>query len=82
MRAIPGSPAPFVQEYDIASLDPETASFTIIERTLQSGNREELHWLFSIYSRAQISDWAPRFGEDCLHQPYRAFWQTVLDINP
>jgi Family of unknown function (DUF6922) len=46
MQPIPPSIAPFFQGYDIARLNPEKDSFTIIERTLQFGNREEIRWLF------------------------------------
>jgi hypothetical protein len=54
MQSIPPSLAPFFQEYDIARLNPESDSFTIIERTLQFGNREEIRWLFRTYSREQV----------------------------
>lgn len=79
MQSIPPSLAPFFQEYDIANLKPETDSFTIIERTLQFGNRAELRWLFRTYSYKQITDWVLRFGSDCLPQPHLTFWQIVLE---
>ena len=47
MNTPPGSLAPFFQEYDLAHLDLERSAATIIERTLQYGNREEIRWLFS-----------------------------------
>jgi len=81
MQPVPSSLAPFFQEYDIALLNPEKDSFTIIERTLQFGNRSELRWLFTTYSRKQITDWVRRFGKDRLPQPHRTFWQIVLEIS-
>jgi hypothetical protein len=81
MQALPSSLAPFFQEYDIAHLNPEECSFTIIDRTLQFGNRSELRWLFRTYSRKQIRDWVRRFGKDRLPQPHLAFWQIVLDLD-
>jgi hypothetical protein len=81
MQSIPPSLAPFFQEYDIARLNPEKDSFTIIERTLQFGNRSELQWLFRAYSREQINDWVKRFGKDCLPQPHLTFWQTILETT-
>ena len=81
MQPIPRSLAPFLQEYDIATLNPEAASFTIIERTLQFGNREELRWLFSVYSQTQIGDWVRRFGEYRLPEPHRTFWKIILETN-
>ena len=81
MQSIPPSLAPFFQEYDIAYLNPEKDSFTIIERTLQYGNRLELRWLFRAYSREQIADWVEKFGNDCLPQPHLTFWQIILEIT-
>ena len=81
MPSIPQSLAPFFQEYDIACLNPQKDFFTIIERTLQFGNREELRWLFTIYSRQQISEWVKSFGKDRLQQPHLTFWQIMLEID-
>lgn len=81
MRPIPLTLAPFFQEYDIAKLNLQTDSHTIIERTLQFGNQTELRWLFMVYSQEQITAWVTRFGEDKLPQPHRTFWQIVLEIN-
>lgn len=81
MQSIPPSLAPFFQEYDIASLKPERDAFTIIERTLQFGNRQEIRWLFSTYPRTQIVAWIKRFGKDRLPEPHCTFWRIVLDIH-
>lgn len=81
MQPIPPSLAPFFQEYDIASLDPATDSFTIIERTLQFGTRSELHWLFTAYSQKQVADWVKQFGKDRLPEPHCTFWQLILKTN-
>lgn len=81
MQPIPPSLAPFFQEYDIARMNPEKDSFTIIERTLQFGNRSELRWLFRTYSRKQIVEWLRRYGKDCLPQPHLTFWQIILEIT-
>ena len=81
MQTIPPSLAPFFQEYDLAQLNPERDSFTIIERTLQFGNRAELRWLFSIYSRKQIVAWVERHGKDCLPEPHLTFWQVILETT-
>jgi hypothetical protein len=80
MQTIPPSLSPFFQEYDLARLNLEKASFTIIERTLQFGNRSELRWLFSIYTRKQIADWVRQYGKDRLPQPHRTFWQIILEV--
>jgi len=41
MSEIPASLAPFFQEYDLEKLTLERSAGTIIERTLQYGNRIE-----------------------------------------
>jgi hypothetical protein len=81
MQSIPLTLAPFFQEYDIAKLNLQTDSHTIIERILQFGNRAELHWLFNTYQQEQITEWVIRFGKDKLPQPHRTFWQIILEIK-
>jgi len=79
IQPIPPSLAPFFQEYDITRLNPDTGFFTIIERTLQFGNREGIRWLFKMYSDKQVTDWVKKFGKDCLPQPHLRFWQFILE---
>jgi hypothetical protein len=79
---IPQSLAPFLQEYSLAKLDPKTAAPLLMERTLQYGNRAEIHWLFAQYSREEIANWVKRFGKDRLPHPHIDFWQVVLEITP
>ncbi|MDP1714896.1 MAG: nucleotidyl transferase AbiEii/AbiGii toxin family protein [Anaerolineales bacterium] len=81
MLPIPHTLAPFFQEYEFSKLSPQKDSHTIIERTLQFGNRSEIHWLFTVYSREQITAWIRQFGKDKLPQPHRAFWQIILEIS-
>ena len=81
MQSIPLSLAPFFQEYDIAKLNPQKDSHTIIERALQFGNRVEIKWLFSVYSVDKIKEWIKQWGKDKLPEPHRTFWQVVLEIN-
>ena len=81
MPPIPLTLAPFFQEYDLATLNPQTDAHTIVERVLQFGNRTELRWLFSVYSREEVAAWVKQFGEEKLPQPHRNFWQVILDVN-
>ncbi|MDP2778585.1 MAG: hypothetical protein Q8O48_13175, partial [Anaerolineales bacterium] len=71
MLPIPHTLAPFFQEYEFSKLSPQKDSHTIIERTLQFGNRSEIRWLFTVYSREQITAWIRQFGKDKLPQPHR-----------
>ena len=77
---IPRSLAPFLQEYILEQLDPETAAPLLIERILQYGNRLELRWLFAQYPRQQIVEWVKRNGRDRLPHPHIDFWLLVLEV--
>jgi len=78
----PASLTPFFQEYDLEQLTLERSATTIIERTLQYGNREEIRWLFSQYPRQRIRDWVKKWGKQVLPEPHLTFWRLVLDIPP
>lgn len=77
---LPESLKPFFQEYDFTELDSEQAAATIIERTLQYGNREEIRWLFRRYTRAEIVSWISRSGPERLPEPHLSFWRLILNI--
>ncbi|MBC7878558.1 MAG: hypothetical protein H7Y59_15410 [Anaerolineales bacterium] len=81
MQPIPLTLAPFFQEYDIAKLNLQTDSHTIIERVLQYGNRPEIRWLFEVYSGEKIKTWVKRWGKEILPEPHRTFWPIVLEVN-
>ena len=80
--SIPVTLTPFFQEYNLAALNPQKDSHTIIERILQFGNRSEIRWLFDTYSQDEIKTWVKRYGNTKLPQPHRTFWQVILDIQP
>ena len=80
--SIPLSLAPFFQEYDLAQLDLERSRFTIIERVLQFGDRQEIRWLFTVYPKQAIKDWVSRWGDEALPEPHCTFWKLVLDLPP
>ena len=81
LKTIPHSLAPFFQEYDLAQLDLDRSRFTIIERILQFGDRQEIRWLFTVYPKQAIIDWISRWGEEALPEPHRTFWKLVLEIE-
>ena len=80
-QSIPPTLAPFFQEYDFEKLDPQTAAPLIIERTLQFGNRAEIHWLFTQYTRAQIVSWFKKYAKERLPNPHNTFWRIILEIK-
>ena len=81
MQLIPITLAPFFQEYDFERLDVTTAAPLIIERTLQFGNRAEIRWLFTQYTRVQIIDWFRKYAKERLPNPHNTFWRIILEIK-
>jgi hypothetical protein len=81
MNDIPTSLAPFFQEYNLEQLSLERSAATIIERTLQFGNRAEIRWLFSRYPHQRIRDWVQLWGKLALPEPHLTFWTLVLEIT-
>jgi hypothetical protein len=80
-QGIPGSLALFFQEYCLDDLDPDQASWTIIERTLRWGNRAELHWLFRRYTEPMIAAWVRQWGENALPKEHLTFWRLLLGLE-
>ena len=80
-QPIPQALAPFFQEYNLANLDLRRSASTIIERTLQFGNREEIRWLFTVYGREEISAWVQTWGQYGLPEPHLCFWRLMLGVE-
>lgn len=78
--AIPASAAPFFQEYDFASLNPEEHAGLIMERILAYGNRSELRWLVQTYSWDGVRGWVAQSGSRRL--PWRRYhlWCIVFEL--
>ena len=78
---IPRSLTACFQEYDIESLDPTRHQHLIIERVLAYGNRRELHWLFALYGRVNITGWVRQWGARRL--PWRRYnlWCAFLGLE-
>jgi hypothetical protein len=79
-RGIPLSLRPAFQEYDIEKLDPEEHAFTIIERALTWGNREETRWLFDRYGPERLAAWVRSAGWRRLPRYRLALWATYFDL--
>lgn len=81
-KGIPRSLRPAFQEYDLEQIDPEEDAFTVIERALTYGNREELAWLFSYYRRERLASWVRQWGWRRLPRHRLAFWTAYFDLEP
>lgn len=78
---IPISLAPAFQEYDFRRLDADQHRELVIERTLGSGNRLEIQWLFRRYGRASISEWLRQRGATRLSHRRFNLWRVLLNIG-
>jgi len=78
---IPSSLARLFQEYAFESIDINLHADTIIERTLEMGTWEELHWLFHNYGVQRISDYLRRFGHRRLSKISFNYWCKLLRIK-
>ena len=77
---IPVTLRPFFQEYVLEDLDPERSAFTVIERTLAWGDRQELRWLFAHYGPARLAAWVRQAGWRCLPRRRLIFWLRFFDL--
>lgn len=80
-KGIPVSLRPYFQEYNLDDLDPAQDAFTIIERTMARGNRNELRWLFSCYGEDQLVSWLQTVGWRSLPRRRLLFWQAYFDLD-
>ena len=80
-RGIPVSLRAFFQDYTLEEVDPETDAFTVIERTLSRGNRQELAWLFQRYPREQVIEVVREAGWWRIPRRRFPYWLNVLGIT-
>jgi len=78
---IPNSLSRIFQEYQFEEMDIDTHSNTIIERTLENGTWEELHWLFHAFGVKRIADYLAALGQIRLSKTTFNYWQTLLNVK-
>ncbi|MDW7679619.1 MAG: hypothetical protein SCK70_03595 [bacterium] len=78
---IPESFARFFQEYDFGRMDVDLHANTIIERTLELGDWDELHWLFHHYGVMRIVEYLKQLGERRLTKITFHYWRKLLEIE-
>jgi hypothetical protein len=69
------------QEYDVERLNLHEHAFTVIERTLAFGNREELRWLFACYGAQRLAAWVRDWGWRVLPRRRLGLWVCYFDIQ-
>ena len=78
---IPLSILAFLQEYDAEEIDVETHAIPIIERVLEMGTWEDLHWLFHHYGVARIAEYLQNLGQRRLLPMTFNYWRKLLRIK-
>lgn len=80
MHSIPGTAAPFFQEYTFSGLDVQRHATLVIERILAHGNRAEVRWLFETYGLDKVRAWVSQDGARRLSRRRYQLWCVVLEI--
>ena len=80
-RGIPTSLRPFFQDYTLEDIDPEADAFTVIERTLSWGGRQELRWLFRRYPQAKLIEMVRQAGWWRIPRRRFYYWLNILGIT-
>lgn len=78
---LPVSLRPTFQEYVLENLDLNRDAFTIIERTLAYGQRDELRWLFSVYGADKLAAWVQQSGWRLLPRRRLLFWGAYFSLE-
>jgi len=78
---IPKGLSAYFQEYNLESLSLEKDSDLIIQRTLEFGTWDEVHWLFSLYGVENIRAFLRRRGERWLKPVSFNYWRKLLNIR-
>lgn len=54
----------------------------LIARLLEDGDEEDLRWLAATLGEATLTEWFAHWGGRRLSRRSRAFWRTVLGVEP
>jgi len=68
-------------EYDFAEMGLSSHQGIIIERVLEKGSWEQVHWLFKTYGEEKVADWVRKHGFRLLSKRSFALWKLALDIK-
>ncbi|MCB8940579.1 MAG: hypothetical protein H6654_08585 [Ardenticatenaceae bacterium] len=80
-NGIPVSLRAAFQEYTLEQLHPQEHQFTVIERTLAFGDREELRWLFAYFGQDTVREWCADYGHRLLPRRRYLFWANYFDLS-
>lgn len=78
---IPESLSRLFQEYEFNKMAVDSHAKIIMERTLELGTWDELHWLFHHYGVQRIIAYIRRYGQRRLSKRTFSYWCQLLEIN-
>ncbi|MDY6874826.1 MAG: hypothetical protein SWK90_01285 [Chloroflexota bacterium] len=78
---LPADVAWLFPEYNFESLEAELHQGVIIERLLERGTWEHVHWLFTTYGEGCVAEWVRRHGFRLLTKRSFALWRLALGIT-
>lgn len=71
----------YLQEYDLAKLDPKRDADLLIQRVLEFGDWEEVRWLIRTYGVARIRQFLRRRGERWLRPVTFNYWRKLFRLR-
>jgi len=78
---IPPSLSRLFQEYDFHEMNILTHANIIIERTLEYGTWEELHWLLHTYGIKRVREYLQQLGQKRLSKVTLHYWCKLLQVD-
>jgi hypothetical protein len=79
--SLPPGLKPYFQEYDTAQLDLAKDADLIIQRALEYGDWDEVHWLFEVYGSMRIRLFLYERGERWLRPVTFNYWRKLLKVR-
>jgi len=80
-KEIPKTIYPHFHEYDVKELDFKRDKNLIMERILEFGTKDEIHWLFKTYGVEEIKEFISRFGVRRLSKRAFNFYSIILGVK-
>ncbi|MCI0528392.1 MAG: hypothetical protein L0Y56_13210 [Nitrospira sp.] len=80
-KSLPPDSAWLFPEYDVETIDLHSYQGVIIERILEKGSWDQIHWLFTQYGEKKVKQWVQKHGLRLLSNRSFAFWRLVLGIK-
>ena len=78
---IPNRLKPYFQEYDTEQLDLARDANLVIQRTLEFGTWDEIHWLFQLVGARRIRLFLRQHGERLLKPVTFNYWRKLLNLR-